>query len=72
MLDSLRNPIQNIPTNLTTLQLHTTQTISGLLFIGMVVLMLNGTLAEFNALIPPDLAIWFGRLEDQLINLFAQ
>jgi cytochrome c-type biogenesis protein len=55
----------------TTLQLHTTQTLSGLLFIGIAVLMLNGTLAEFNALIPPDLAIWFAGLEDQLIGLFV-
>jgi cytochrome c-type biogenesis protein len=55
----------------TTLQLHSTQTLSGLLFIGMAVLMLNGTLAEFNALIPPDLAIWFAGLEDQLIGLFT-
>jgi len=53
------------------LQLHSTQTVSGLLFIGMAVLMLNGTLAEFNALIPPDLAIWFSGLEDQIIGLFS-
>jgi hypothetical protein len=38
---------------------------------GMAVLMLNGTLADFNALIPPDLAIWFSGLEDQLIGLFS-
>ena len=55
----------------TTLQLHSTQTVSGLLFMGMAVLMLNGTLAEFNALIPPDLAIWFSGLEDQLVGLFT-
>ncbi len=40
-------------------------------FMGMAVLMLNGTLAEFNSLIPPDLAIWFAGLEDQLIGLFS-
>ena len=55
----------------TTLNLHSTQTVSGLLFIGMAVLMLNGTLAEFNSLIPPDLAVWFAGLEDQLIGLFT-
>ncbi len=55
----------------TTLQLHSTQAFSGLLFVGMAVLMLNGTLAEFNSLIPPDLAIWFSGLEDQLIGLFT-
>ena len=53
------------------LHLHSTQTVSGLLFIGMAVLMLNGTLAEFNSLIPPDLAIWFSDLEEQLIGLFT-
>jgi cytochrome c-type biogenesis protein len=55
----------------TTLHLHSTQSVSGLLFIGMAVLMLNGTLAEFNSLIPPDLAVWFAGLEDQLISLFT-
>jgi cytochrome c-type biogenesis protein len=55
----------------TTLHLHSTQAVSGMLFIGMAVLMLNGTLAEFNSLIPPDLAIWFAGLEDQLIGLFT-
>ena len=56
---------------ITTLQLHSTQTFSGVLFIFMAVLMLNGTLASFNSLIPPDLAIWFAGLEDQLIELFS-
>jgi cytochrome c-type biogenesis protein len=55
----------------TTLQLHSTQLLSGVLFVFMAVLMLNGTLAEFNALIPADLAIWFAGVEDQLINLFG-
>ena len=40
----------------TTLQLHSTQLLSGVLFVFMAVLMLNGTLAEFNAFIPTDLA----------------
>ena len=53
------------------LQLHTTQLFSGVLFIFMAILMLNGTLAEFNALVPADLAIWFSGLEDQLIGLFG-
>jgi cytochrome c-type biogenesis protein len=55
----------------TTLQLHSTQLFSGVLFIFMAVLMLNGTLAEFNSLIPADLAIWFSGLEDQLLNVFS-
>jgi cytochrome c-type biogenesis protein len=54
----------------TDLELHSTQLASGVLFVLMAVLMLNGTLAEFNALIPPDLAIWFAGLEDQLIGIF--
>lgn len=55
----------------TKLQLHSTQLISGVLFIFMAILMLNGTLAEFNALIPTDLAIWFAGVEEQLIALFT-
>ena len=55
----------------THLQLHTTQLFSGVLFVFMAILMLNGTLAEFNALVPADLAIWFSGLEDQLIGLFG-
>jgi hypothetical protein len=55
----------------TALQLHTTQLFSGVLFVLMAILMLNGTLAEFNALVPPDLAIWFSGLEDKLINLIG-
>jgi len=53
------------------LQLHTTQLLSGALFIVMGVLLLNGTLASFNSLVPPDLAIWFAGLEEQLITLFG-
>ena len=37
----------------------------------MGVLLLNGTLASFNSLVPPDLAIWFADLEEQLITLFG-
>jgi cytochrome c-type biogenesis protein len=57
---------------ITTLQLHTTQLFSGVLFIFMAVLMLSGALADFNALIPADLAIWFSGLEDQLLSIFNQ
>lgn len=53
------------------LQLHSTQLFSGTLFIFMAILMLNGTLARFNALIPADLAIWFSGIEVQLISLFG-
>jgi cytochrome c-type biogenesis protein len=51
--------------------LHTTQLVSGALFIFMGLLLLNGTLAQFNSLIPPDLAIWFADFEDSLIKLFS-
>jgi cytochrome c-type biogenesis protein len=55
-----------------TVNLHTTQIISGVLLILLGVLMLNGTLAAFNNLIPPDLALWFIDLEDSLIEFFAR
>lgn len=55
----------------TTLQLHSTQLISGALFIFLAVFMLQGILTRFNALIPPDLAIWFADFEDMLIGLFS-
>jgi cytochrome c biogenesis protein CcdA len=50
--------------------LHTTQLFSGVLFIIMGYLMLNGTLASFNQVIPADLAIWFADLEDKLVAVF--
>ncbi|MCI0397808.1 MAG: cytochrome c biogenesis CcdA family protein [Chloroflexi bacterium] len=53
------------------LQLHSTQLISGVLFIVMGLLMLNGTLATFNSLVPTDWALWFADLEDKLITLFG-
>lgn len=53
------------------LHLHSTQLISGVLFIAMGLLLLSGTLATFNSLVPPDLAIWFADLEDNLIQLFG-
>jgi hypothetical protein len=52
------------------LHLHTTQLLSGTLFVLMGLLLLNGTLATFNTLVPPDLAIWFAGIEDKLIGLF--
>lgn len=55
----------------TTVHLHTTQLLGGALFILMGVLMLDGTLASFNNLIPPDLALWFIELEEKLIALFS-
>ena len=51
------------------LHLHTTQLFSGVLFIIMGFLMVNGTLASFNTVIPPELAIWFADLEDKLVTL---
>ncbi len=53
------------------LHLHTTQLASGALFILMGLLLLNGTLATFNSLVPPDLALWFAEFEDKLITLFS-
>lgn len=53
------------------LHLHTTQLFSGILFIIMGILMVNGTLATFNSLIPPDLAIWFADIEDKLVSMFG-
>lgn len=55
----------------TTLQLHSTQLFSGVLFVFMALLMLGGTLADFNSLIPADLAIWFSGLEEYLIGVFS-
>jgi cytochrome c-type biogenesis protein len=55
----------------TTLHLHSTQLISGALFIMLGLLMISGILAYFNSLIPPDLAIWFADIEEWLIQLFS-
>ncbi|MEW5986073.1 MAG: cytochrome c biogenesis CcdA family protein [Chloroflexota bacterium] len=55
----------------TTLHLHSTQLVSGALFIILGLLLLSGQLASFNSLIPPDLAIWFADIEDRLIALFS-
>ncbi|MFN2188006.1 MAG: cytochrome c biogenesis CcdA family protein [Candidatus Promineifilaceae bacterium] len=53
------------------LHLHTTQLFSGVLFILLGFLMVNGTLAAFNTVIPTDLAIWFADVEDKLVALFS-
>ena len=54
----------------TTLHLHSTQAISGILFILMGLLLLSSQLATFNSIVPPDLAIWFADLEDKFILFF--
>lgn len=53
-----------------TLHMHTTQAISGLLFVILGLLMLSGRLATLNSLVPPDLAIWFADLEETLLQFF--
>jgi cytochrome c-type biogenesis protein len=54
----------------TTLHLHSTQAISGALFILLGLLLLSGRLATFNSIVPPDLAIWFADFEDKFIMFF--
>ncbi|MEJ2750265.1 MAG: hypothetical protein P8183_20515, partial [Anaerolineae bacterium] len=54
-----------------TVHLHTTQLVSGALFILMGILMLEGKLALFNNIIPPGLAEWLAHQETWLINLFS-
>lgn len=56
----------------TTVHLHSTQLISGALFIFIAILMLNGALTTINSLIPTDLALWFVTLEEKFIALFGQ
>ncbi len=55
----------------TTVHLHTTQLVSGGLFILIGVMMLNGTLTTFNNLIPPEMTEWFIQVEEKLIGLFS-
>jgi cytochrome c-type biogenesis protein len=55
----------------TTLYLHSTQLISGGLFILVGLLMLSNAMATFNNLIPIELALWFAGLEDRLITFFG-
>ncbi len=52
------------------LHLHSTQLVSGIMFIAIGALMLTGKLASFNSLLPPDLAIWFIEVEEKFISLF--
>lgn len=54
----------------TLVHFHSTQLISGALFILLGFLMLSGRLATFNSLIPPDLALWFADIEEGLVELF--
>jgi cytochrome c biogenesis protein CcdA len=54
----------------TTVHLHTTQLVSGALFILMGILMLEAKLALFNNLIPTELAEWLAVQEERLISLF--
>lgn len=56
----------------TVIHLHSTQLISGGLFVIMGMLMLESQLAFFNNIIPPELAEWLAEQEEKLINLFAQ
>jgi cytochrome c biogenesis protein CcdA len=53
-----------------TVHLHSTQIISGGLFILIGSLMLAGKLTTFNSLIPPDLAVWFIEIEEKFVTLF--
>ncbi len=55
----------------TTLQLHSTQLISGVLFIVLGLLMLGGQLAQFNSLIPVEWAIWFADIEEAIFRFFG-
>jgi cytochrome c-type biogenesis protein len=55
-----------------TVRLHTTQLVSGALFILMGVLMLEAQMAYFNNIIPPALAEWLAVQEERLIRLFSQ
>ncbi len=55
-----------------TVRLHSTQLISGALFILMGVLMLEAQLAYFNNIIPPSLSEWLAVQEERLIGLFSR
>lgn len=56
----------------TVVHLHSTQLISGGLFVVMGMMMLQGQLSYFNNLIPPELAEWLAVQEERLIGLFSQ
>ncbi len=56
----------------TVVYLHSTQLISGGLFIIMGILMLEAQLTYFNNIIPVGLAEWLAEQEERLIGLFVQ
>ena len=56
----------------TVVHLHSTQLISGGLFIVMGLLMLEAQLSYFNNVIPPELAEWLAEQEEKLISIFSQ
>ena len=56
----------------TVVHMHSTQLISGGLFIVMGILMLEAQLSYFNNIIPPELAEWLAQQEDKLIHIFSQ
>ena len=53
----------------TTVHLHTTQLVSGALFVLIGILMLSGALTTFNNLIPTNVTEWFIQIEEKIINL---
>ncbi|MBP8002384.1 MAG: cytochrome c biogenesis protein CcdA [Chloroflexi bacterium] len=59
-------------TKQTTLNLHSTQLFSGVLFILLGILLLSGTLATFNSLIPLEMANWFADVEEVILGWFAR
>jgi cytochrome c-type biogenesis protein len=54
-----------------TLHLHSTQILSGALFILVGLFMISGRLTDFNSLIPTDLALWLAGVEEALIGFFS-
>jgi cytochrome c-type biogenesis protein len=56
----------------TVVHMHSTQLISGGLFIVMGILMLEAQLSYFNNIIPPELAEWLATQEERLIGIFSQ
>jgi cytochrome c-type biogenesis protein len=54
-----------------TLYLHSTQLISGALFVLVGILLLSNAMATFNNLIPVELALWFANIEERLILFFT-
>jgi len=52
------------------LQLHTTNLVSGLLFVGLGLLVATGYLTLFNRYVPGDLQLWFMGFEERLGTFF--